>query len=120
MALALMARFSRISLMIVAFVFTYGPDAFSTDRTRAYEPLEAFKLSELRYVGRRSSPEGMVAVVVDPDGKSYEVRVGNYLGNNYGHVVVIRDSEVMVVELHENGIGGWEERTNFLPRSIWK
>jgi type IV pilus assembly protein PilP len=49
-------------------------------------------------------------LIKDPQGVIHQVRVGDYMGQNYGHVTQVTTSEVDLVELVSNGSGGWMER----------
>ena len=49
-------------------------------------------------------------VAFHPQGVIYQVHVGDYMGQNYGHVTQVTSSEVDLVELVPNGSGGWMER----------
>ena len=40
----------------------------------------------------------------------HRVTVGNHLGQNYGRVVAVTDSEIRLVEVIPDGIGGYLER----------
>lgn len=80
------------------------------DQNRPREPLEAFPLDSLKMVGTIGAKGGIEALVKDPQGVIHQVHVGDYMGQNYGHVTQVTSSEVDVVELVPNGSGGWMER----------
>ena len=40
----------------------------------------------------------------------YQVKVGNYLGQNYGKVTKIAETEVTIREIVQDGVGEWVER----------
>lgn len=80
------------------------------DQNRVREPLEAYPLDSLKMVGTIGGKSGMEALIKDPQGVIHPVRVGNYLGQNYGHVTNIAEDHIDLVELVPNGIGGWMER----------
>jgi type IV pilus assembly protein PilP len=52
----------------------------------------------------------MEALIKDPQGVIHPVHVGNYLGQNYGHITSISEDHVELAELVPNGTGGWMER----------
>lgn len=85
-----------------------GPDL---DRRR--EPLEAFPLESLQLVGVLTQ-NNKVHALVKADRNLFQVRVGNYMGQNYGLVTAISDSEVTLKELVEDLNGDWVERTSKL------
>ncbi len=80
------------------------------DQNRPREPLEAFPLDSLKMVGTIGAKGSVEGLVKDPQGVIHQVRVGDYMGQNYGHVTQVTASEVDVVELVPNGSGGWMER----------
>ncbi|MGH8232809.1 MAG: pilus assembly protein PilP [Rhodanobacteraceae bacterium] len=80
------------------------------DQNRPREPLEAFPLDSLKMVGTIGTKGSVEALIKDPQGVIHQVRVGDYMGQNYGHVMQVTGSEVDLVELVPNGSGGWMER----------
>ncbi|OOG47746.1 pilus assembly protein PilP [Rhodanobacter sp. C01] len=84
------------------------------DANRAKQPLEMFALDTLKMVGTLGAGSGLEVLVKDPGGVIHRVRVGEYMGLNYGHVTAISDDHIDLVELVSNGNGGWMER----PASI--
>ena len=64
-------------------------------------PLEKFELSQFRLIAIlvvKGSPHAMVKA---PDGKSYTIKVGEYIGMNEG---VVTNIETKVVDVDENGL----------------
>ncbi|MEO6799669.1 MAG: pilus assembly protein PilP [Rhodanobacter sp.] len=90
---------------------TSGP---RPDANRAKEPLEMFALDSLKMVGTVGVGPKMEVLVKDPGGVIHRVHVGEYMGQNYGHITAISEDHVELVELVSNGNGGWMER----PASI--
>ena len=45
------------------------------------------------------------------DSLLYQVRPGNYLGQNYGRVTKINETEVTLREIVQDAVGEWIERT---------
>lgn len=80
------------------------------DQNRPREPLESFPLDSLKMVGTIGATGNVEALIKDPQGVIHQVHVGDYLGQNYGHVARVTTSEVALVELVPNGSGGWMER----------
>lgn len=80
------------------------------DQNRTREPLEAFPLDSLKMSGTLGLAKSMEGLVRDPDGVVHRVRVGNYLGQNYGRIIAIGEEKIDLVELIPNGSGGWMER----------
>ncbi|MBO9664283.1 pilus assembly protein PilP [Dokdonella sp.] len=80
------------------------------DPNRPREPLEAFPLDGLKMSGTLGLAKSMEGLIRDPDGVVHRVRVGNYLGQNYGRISAIAEDRIDLVELIPNGGGGWMER----------
>ena len=88
------------------------------DLNRRREPLEAYPLEALSMVGTLEKGKTLYALVKTPERDIYQVRQGNYLGQNYGVIVDISDSELKLKELVQDGAGDWAERSsalNLLP-----
>jgi len=83
------------------------------DLNRRREPLEAFPLESLQLVGVMTQNK-KVHALVKADKNLYQVRVGNYVGQNFGLVTAISDSEIAVKELVEDLNGDWVERNSKL------
>ena len=78
------------------------------DRSREY--LEGFPLDTLGMVGTLYIGETMYALVRTSDGLIHRVVPGNYLGQNDGRITDISESEITLVEIISDGIGGYIER----------
>ena len=78
------------------------------DRSREY--LEGFPLDTLGMVGTLYIGETMCALVRTSDGLIHRVVPGNYLGQNDGRITDISESEITLVEIISDGIGGYIER----------
>ncbi|KAF0803765.1 type 4 fimbrial biogenesis protein PilP [Alcanivorax xiamenensis] len=82
------------------------------DMSRPREYLERFSLDALRMVGTITKPgKALEALMEDPAGAVTRIRVGSYLGKNFGRVVAVRDNEVSLVEIVPDGHDGWVERS---------
>ena len=80
---------------------------------RRKEPLEAYPLESLRMVGVLSQGNAIHALVLA--GKSlHQVKVGNYVGQNFGVVTYIGDGEMSLKEIVEDVNGDWVERISTL------
>ncbi len=98
---------SKAEASIVAGSGKGGP---RPNETRNKEPLEAFPLDALKYVGLLEKDKTVWAIITAPDGFVYRIQVGNYMGQNYGRVTRITDGQIDIRELVPNGMGGWVER----------
>jgi len=92
---------------------------------RAREPLEAWPLTRLQYVGQIASGSAQEALVkvLPESGVSkkgafvsvHRVRVGSYMGQNFGRVVLIHDTELKLQELVLTANGEWRIHEASLP-----
>jgi len=76
---------------------------------RRKEPLEAFPLDSAALVGSVLR-EGQPVALVKVDNLLYQVKVGNYLGQNYGRVTKISETVVTLREIVQDAAGEWIER----------
>ena len=76
---------------------------------RRKEPLEAFPLDTMSLVGSIVKA-GQTVALVKVDGLLYQVKLGNYLGPNYGKVTKINEVEVTLREIVQDAVGEWIER----------
>lgn len=90
-----------------------NPDAVEgPDPNRPREFLEQFPLDTLAMVGTLASPtrNASFGLVQTADGRIHRVAVGNHMGQNYGRIMSITDSEIQLVEIISDGLGGYLER----------
>lgn len=80
---------------------------------RPKEPMEAYPLESLKYVGLLSKNKLTYALLKTPDNVVQQVKVGNYVGQNFGRVMLINDSEVVLKEIVQDDLSGdWIEQTS--------
>ena len=77
---------------------------------RRKEALESFPLDTMALVGSLIKT-GQPVALVKVDNLLYQVRLGNYLGQNYGRVMTIAETEVSLREIVQDAAGEWIERT---------
>ena len=77
---------------------------------RSREFLEQFPLDTLRMVGTLSQGDTAYGLVQTSDGLIHRVVPGNYMGQNDGRITIINDSEIELIEIISDGIGGYVER----------
>ena len=80
------------------------------DSDRSREFLEGFPLDTLRMVGTLDMGNTMYGLVQTSDGLIHRVVPGNFMGQNDGRINVIDESEIELVEIISDGIGGYIER----------
>jgi type IV pilus assembly protein PilP len=84
---------------------TRGPDL-----TRRKEALETYPLETLKMVGTLQRGQATIGLVRGADNKVFQVRQGNYVGQNFGVITTVGEGEIMLKELFQDGAGDWAER----------
>src|SRR5450830_938971 len=77
---------------------------------RRKEALEVFPLDAMALVGSLVKA-GQPVALVKVDNLLYQVRPGNYIGQNFGRVTKIAETEVTLREIVQDAAGEWIERT---------
>lgn len=87
------------------------------DLNRPREPLEEFPLESLRLVGILQDKQRLIAQVI-VNGRSHNLKVGNYVGQNFGRVVRIvttkNEEKVVIKELVKDPDDQWVEKESEL------
>lgn len=84
------------------------------DLERRKEPLEKFPLESLKMVGSLEQEEESYALIKAPDSSLHRVKTGGYLGQNFGLISDISESEVNLKEIVQDSTGDWAERVSTL------
>ncbi|CAG0981997.1 hypothetical protein MTYP_01812 [Methylophilaceae bacterium] len=78
---------------------------------RPREPLEAYPLESLKFVGSIEKTKLKYGLIKIPDNTVQQVRIGNYLGQNFGMVTEISETGVVLKEIVQDELtGDWVER----------
>lgn len=77
---------------------------------RRKQSLESFPLDAMAMVGSLGKA-GQPVALVKVDNLLYQVRPGNYLGQNYGRVMKITETQITLREIAQDALGEWIERT---------
>jgi type IV pilus assembly protein PilP len=77
---------------------------------RRKEPLESYPLDSMSMVGTLMK-EGLPVALLKVDNLIYQVRPGNHLGQNYGKVMKVGETELVLREIVQDAAGEWIERT---------
>ena len=81
----------------------------AAEMNRRKEPLEAYPLDSMSMVGSVSK-QGQPFALLRVDSLLYQVKVGDYLGQNYGRIMKIAETEVVLRELVMDSGGEMIER----------
>lgn len=88
--------------------------ALQPDLKRHKEALENFPLENLTMVGTLQRNKQIFALVRTPDNTVHRVKVGNYLGQNFGLITDISETEVKLKEIIQDSANDWTERLSML------
>ena len=110
---------------VVAYAGTQGDDPFRSarmeperrasagalrpDMDRRREPLESYPLESMQMVGILMQGRNTHALI-KANNALHQVKVGNYMGQNFGVVTQITENQVTLRELVEDLYGDWVER----------
>jgi type IV pilus assembly protein PilP len=87
--------------------------AVAAELNRRKEPLESFPLDSMTMVGsvnKRGTPYALLKV----DNLLYQVKAGEYLGQNFGKITRITETEITLREIVQDAAGEWIERPTTL------
>lgn len=85
----------------------------ASELNRRKEPLEAYPLDNMVMVGsfaRGGQPFALLRV----DNLLYQVKLGDYLGQNYGRITRIGETDLSLREVVQDAAGEWTERISTL------
>jgi type IV pilus assembly protein PilP len=79
------------------------------EMARRKEPLEAYPLDVMAMVGSLNKT-GVPTALLKVDNLLYQVRIGNYIGQNYGKITKINENSIQLREIVQDATGDWVER----------
>jgi type IV pilus assembly protein PilP len=85
----------------------------ASEINRRKEPLEAYPVDSMRMVGsvtKAGRPQALLQV----DKLLYQVKVGDYIGQNYGKIRSITETDIAYREIVQDAAGEWIERISSL------
>ncbi len=85
----------------------------ASEMNRRKEPLESFPLDAMSMVGSVTKA-GVPFALLKVDNLLYQVKSGDYVGQNYGRITRITETEVALREVVQDAAGEWTERTGAL------
>jgi len=81
----------------------------AAELNRRKEPLEAYPLDSMSMVGSVNK-QGQPFALLRVDNLLYQVKMGDYLGQNYGRITRIAETEIALREIVQDAAGEWIER----------
>lgn len=85
----------------------------AAELNRRKEALEAYPLDSMSMVGSVVK-QGRQYALLRVDSLLYQVKVGDYLGQNYGKITRITETEIALREIVQDAAGEWIERPGSL------
>lgn len=106
--------FSIQKLSVASKQETAQPNSMlAAEMNRRREPLEAYPLDSMSMVGSMAR-QGSRHAILRVDDLLYYIKVGDYLGQNFGKVLKVTETEVVIREIVQDPSGEWVERTGTL------
>ena len=82
----------------------------SPDTNRRREPLEAFPLDTIRLVGHLYRASTGPVALLEADKVVFQARIGSYVGQHFGRITRISETEVAIKETVQDAAGDWVQR----------
>lgn len=85
----------------------------AAELNRRKEPLESYPLDSMTMVGsvaKQAKPFALLRV----DNLLYQVKLGDYIGQNYGRIIKITETQIELREIVQDAAGEWIERPTTL------
>lgn len=102
--------FSAQKLIVVLKQDRSQPNsAVASELSRRKQPLEAFPLDSMSMVGSVNR-RGVQYALLKVDNLLYQVKVGDYLGQNFGKIMKVTETEIELREIVQDAAGEWIER----------
>ena len=83
-------------------------------RDHVKQVLENYPLEALKMVGALQQNNMNHALIKTPDNNLYRVKQGNYMGQNFGIITQVTETEVKLTEIVQDSGGDWTERSTSL------
>ncbi|MES2887902.1 MAG: pilus assembly protein PilP [Pseudomonadota bacterium] len=113
-ALASVEPFSSQKLTVAMKQEARQPSSLlASELNRRKEPLEAYPLDNIVMVGSLMKT-GQQFALLKVNGLLYQVKAGEYLGQNFGRVLRVGEAEISLREIVQDAVGDWIERPSSL------
>ena len=84
------------------------------DFSRPKQELEEYPLESMKMVGYLRKGTVGNAIIRSSEGKLHRVKIGNYVGMNFGQIISVIETEVKIKEMVQDSAGDWTERESTL------
>lgn len=106
--------FSQQKLSVAVKQEATQPNSLLTaEMSRRREPLEAYPLDSMAMVGSLTRSQRRYALL-RVDNLLHQVKTGDYIGQNFGRITQITETEISLREIVQDAAGEWIERTSTL------
>jgi type IV pilus assembly protein PilP len=107
--------FNRVSFAqsLLVLARSAKPTLATPELARTKEPLEGFALDAMTLVGVLSKSDRAVALV-RVDGKLHQLHVGNHLGQHFGKITKVEETQITLREIVQDELGDWVARQTTL------
>lgn len=113
-ALAGVEPFSTQKLTVALKQEARQPNSLlAAEINRRKQPLEAYPLDSMTMVGSVTK-SGQPYALLRVDNLLYQVKAGDYLGQNYGKITKITETDIALREIVQDAAGEWIERMSAL------
>ena len=96
-------------LAVLARLKAESSNGLKPNMDRPREALESFPMDSLKMVGTIEKNK-MVYALVQVDKTVYQVKLGSYLGQNFGLITKISEGDIEIKETVQDAAGDWTER----------
>lgn len=100
---------AKLSVALAKAHAMSGASKLKPDLERRKEPLESYPLDSIKMVGTLQKP-GLSYALLQVDKVVFQAKVGNHIGQNFGRIIRVTDTEVELTEIVRDASGEWVER----------
>lgn len=103
--------FSNVKLQVALARFSErNKGGLKPDLERRREPLEGYPLDAIRMVGHLQRASTGSVALLEVEKVVFQARAGQYIGQNFGRIIRVSETEVGIKELVQDAAGDWVER----------
>lgn len=96
-------------LVVLARIKAESSNGLKPDMERRREVLEAYPLDTLKMVGFIEKPNLRYALI-QVDKTIFQAKIGNYIGQDFGMITKVTETEIEIKEIVQDAAGEWTER----------
>ena len=96
-------------LAVLARIKAESSSGLKPDMERRREVLESYPLDTLKMVGFIEKPNLRYALI-QVDKTIFQAKIGNYIGQDFGVITKVTETEIEIKEIVQDAAGEWTER----------